>query len=56
MDGSWLKAIEFFGFMGLAVWLVYYQYVSSRRDRDRSRQTESRSSDTGPRNDETPPS
>jgi hypothetical protein len=56
MDGSWLKAIEFFGFMGLAVWLVYYQYVSSRRDRDRSGQTESRSHDSDAGKDETPPS
>jgi hypothetical protein len=35
MDGSSLKAIEFYGFMALAAWLVYSQLVASRRDRDR---------------------
>jgi hypothetical protein len=55
MDGNSLKAIELFGFMALAVWLVYYQLASSRRDRDPSRHNESRSSETVGHDDETPP-
>jgi hypothetical protein len=35
MDGNALKAIEFYGFMALAAWLVYYQFIASRRDRHR---------------------
>jgi hypothetical protein len=35
MDGSSLKAIEFYGFMALAAWLVYSQLIASRGDRDR---------------------
>jgi hypothetical protein len=35
MDGNALKAIEFYGFMALAAWLVYSQFIASRRDRHR---------------------
>jgi hypothetical protein len=35
MDGNALKAIEFYGFMALAAWLVYSQFIASRRDRRR---------------------
>ncbi|MCG6983637.1 MAG: hypothetical protein LJE61_00335 [Thiocapsa sp.] len=35
MDQNPLKAIEFFGFMALAGWLVYSQLVASRRDHAR---------------------
>ncbi|UHD17771.1 hypothetical protein [Thiocapsa bogorovii] len=35
MDGHALKAIEFYGFMALAAWLVYSQFIAARRDRRR---------------------
>ncbi|EGV16563.1 hypothetical protein [Thiocapsa marina] len=35
MDGNGLKAIEFYGFMALAAWLIYSQFIASRRDRHR---------------------
>jgi hypothetical protein len=50
MDKNPLLAIELFGFMALAVWLVYYQFVSSRRGRGEP------DSDKGARRDEDGPS
>jgi hypothetical protein len=49
MDKNPLLAIEFFGFMALAVWLVYYQFVSSRRGQEEP------DSDKGARRDEDGP-
>ncbi|WP_296805907.1 hypothetical protein [Thiocapsa sp.] len=54
MDGNALKAIEFYGFMALAAWLVYSQFIASRRDRNRM---DNDPSSTGKRDDdEEPPS
>jgi hypothetical protein len=47
LDGNSLKAIEFYGFMALAAWLVYSQFIASRRDRGQDRDRD--------RPDESPP-
>ncbi|WP_373509725.1 hypothetical protein [Thiocapsa sp.] len=58
MDGNSLKAIEFYGFMALAAWLVYSQFIASRRDRgqdrDRDRPDESPSNASERDNDKPP--
>jgi hypothetical protein len=40
MEKNPLAAIEFFGFMALAAWLVYHQFVAARRDRQRPDKTQ----------------
>ncbi|WP_200389216.1 hypothetical protein [Thiocapsa imhoffii] len=35
MDANLLKGIEFFGFMALAGWLVYRQFIASGRTQHR---------------------
>lgn len=52
MDGNSLKAIEFYGFMALAAWLVYSQFIAARRDRNRS---EDSSSTEEPHDSDDPP-
>jgi hypothetical protein len=52
MDGNSLKAIEFYGFMALAAWLVYSQFIAARRDRDRP--DERQSNEDARENDEPP--
>jgi hypothetical protein len=36
MEKNPLAGIEFFGFMALAAWLVYHQFIAARRDRQQS--------------------
>jgi hypothetical protein len=59
MDGNSLKAIEFYGFMALAAWLVYSQFIASRRDRgqdrDRDRPDDTPSNDSARDDDDAPP-
>jgi hypothetical protein len=56
LDGNSLKAIEFYGFMALAAWLVYTQFIAPRRDRgqDRDRPDESLPNASERDNDEPP--
>jgi hypothetical protein len=52
MDGNSLKAIEFYGFMALAAWLVYSHFIDARRDRNHAE--DSSSNEEPPDSDEPP--